>query len=284
MIPLPTNDEKPIATMRSVDFSYEVGTPVLQGITLDLWRGEHIALVGGNGSGKTTLAKHLNGLLKPTRGHVVVGGLETSKEPVSKLAKTVGYVFQNPDHQLFCPTVTEEVQFGPRNLGFSDSEIAQKTRHALELLTLDNVKMEAPMSLSLGDRRRVSIASVVATDPDVLVLDEPFTGLDSKEAKELMQVVKGINREGKTIILITHDMRVVAEHSERVILLTKGRLILDCRTEMAFSELNLLSDSGLTPPPAIKLAHRLFEYGVSTEVLTADELAEEISRLLGGVG
>ena len=282
MIPKPSIDDDLLAAFRDVDFTYEDGTEALRGITLDIWKGEHIALVGGNGSGKTTLAKHLNGLLTPTGGTVTVGGFDTCKEPVARLARTVGYVFQNPDHQLFCPTVADEVQFGPRNFGLSDSEIAEKTNRALEFMAIDHLKVEPPMSLSLGDRRRVSIASVIATDPEMIVLDEPFTGLDVKEAEELMRVVNGINREGKTIILITHDMRVVAEHSERVIVLAEGRLTLDCKTRKVFSESRLLRDSGLIPPPVSQLAHRLSEHGVSPETLTVNELAEEIARLMEG--
>ena len=282
MISKPSIGDERLAAFHDVDFTYEDGTEALRGITLDIWKGEHIALVGGNGSGKTTLAKHLNGLLRPTSGHVVVGGFDACKEPVARLARTVGYVFQNPDHQLFCPTVAEEVQFGPRNFGLPDSEIVERTNRALETMKLDHLKMEAPMSLSLGDRRRVSIASVIATDPEMIVLDEPFTGLDAKEADDLMMVVNDINREGRTIILITHDMRIVAEHSERVIVLAEGGLILDCKTRKAFSEASVLRNSGLTPPPVIQLAHSLSEYGVSPEVLTVDDLAQEIARLMEG--
>ena len=281
MIPNPSIGDERLASFRNVDFTYEDGTEALSDITLDIWKGQHVALVGGNGSGKTTLAKHLNGLLKPTNGHVIVGGVDTCEKPVAKLARTVGYVFQNPDHQLFRPTVVEEVQFGPRNFGLSDAEVVEKTERAIRMMMLDHLKDAPPMSLSLGDRRRVSIASVIAAEPEMIVLDEPFTGLDAKEAEELMRVVNSINRDGKTIILITHDMRVVAEHSERVIVMAEGRLMLDCKTRMAFTELNLLRESGLLPPPVCQLAHRLREYGVSPEVLTVAELAEEINRVLG---
>lgn len=280
MIPKPSIDDERLATFRKVNFSYEDGTEALHGVTLDIGKGEHIALVGGNGSGKTTLAKHLNGLLKPTHGQVMVGGLDTSREPVSRLAKRVGYAFQNPDHQLFCPTVEEEVRFGPKNLGFPDSDVAKKAEHALEVMSIEHLKAEAPLSLSLGDRRRVSIASVIAMDTEVIVLDEPTTGLDAKEARELMSVMNEMNREGKTIVLITHEMRIVAEHSERVIVLSHGRIVSDSKTRMAFSDIDLLRDSGLTPPPVAQLAHRLREYGVSPGALTVEELTEEIARIL----
>jgi energy-coupling factor transport system ATP-binding protein len=281
LIPLPTFDEEPIAALRNIDFSYDNGTEALQGVTLDIWRGEHIALVGGNGSGKTTLAKHLNGLLRPSRGRVFVKGKDTAKESVAALSRTVGYAFQNPDHQLFCPTVAEEVLFGPKNLGFAEAEAAEKADRALNMLSIDHLKGKAPLSLSLGDRRRVSVASVIAMDPEVLVLDEPSTGLDAREAAELMRALDGLNREGKTVILITHEMRLVAEHSERVVVMAHGQVSLDCRTRVAFSEPETLRQSGVIPPVAVQLAHRLHEFDVSPEVLTVDELAEEVARVWG---
>jgi len=281
LIPCPTADEGPIAAMRNVDFSYDDGTEALHSVTLDVWRGEHIALVGGNGSGKTTIAKLLNGLLRPSRGHVLVKGNDAAKESVAALSRTVGYAFQNPDHQLFCSTVAEEVLFGPKNLGFADAKAVEKADRALSLMSIGHLKDKAPLSLSLGDRRRVSVASVIAMDPEVLVLDEPSTGLDAGEAAELMRALDGLNQEGKTIILITHEMRLVAEHSERVLVMAHGHVVLDCRTRVAFSEPEALHESGLIPPAAIQLAHRLSDFGVSPEVLTVDELAEEVAKVWG---
>ncbi len=281
LIPLPTPDEEPIVSLHNVSYSYDDGTEALDGVTMDIWPGDHIALVGSNGSGKTTLAKHLNGLLRPGRGHVHVRGKDAGRESVAFLSRTVGYAFQNPDHQLFCPTVGEEALFGPKNIGFPDAVAAEKADRALKMLSIDHLRDEAPLSLSLGDRRRVSVASVIAMDPAVLVLDEPSTGLDAMEAAELMRALDILNKEGKTIVLITHEMRLVAEHSERVVVMADGHISLDCRTRVAFSELETLRQSGVVPPPVIQLANLLRDFGVSPEVLTADELAEEVARLWG---
>ncbi|UCE80503.1 MAG: ATP-binding cassette domain-containing protein [Methanobacteriota archaeon] len=280
MTVVPSTHGERLAAFENVNFSYEDGTEALRGITLDIRKGEQIALVGGNGSGKTTLAKHLNGLLKPTTGRVIVKGSDTRKEQVANLARIVGYVFQNPDHQLFCSTVAEEVRFGPMNFGLAEPEVERRTERALEIMTLERLKAEAPLSLSLGDRRRISIASVIAMAPEVIILDEPFTGLDAGEAESLMDVMREMNRQGTTIILITHDMRVVAEHSDRVIVLSHGRKVFDSKTRTAFSDLKLLRECGLIPPPAIQVAHHLREYGVSPEITTVEELADELARVL----
>ena len=281
MIPKADTDDERLAAYRDVDFSYEDGTEALRGITLDIWRGEHIALVGGNGSGKTTLAKHLNGLLRPTSGKVFVRGKDTKAETVAALSKTVGYAFQNPDHQLFCSTVADEVSFGPKNIGFSEDEAVKKAERAIELMAIGHLRDRAPLSLGLGDRRRVSIAAVIAMDPDILVLDEPSAGLDAMESSALMRVIDGLNRDGKTVILITHEMRLVAEHSERVLVMSQGKITLDCRTRLAFTDLDVLTSSVLMPPAVARLAHMLREQGVSPEVLTVTELAKEIARIWG---
>lgn len=282
MTPFQATDEAPIASLRNVYFTYDDGTEALRNVTLDIWRGEHIALVGGNGSGKTTLAKHLNGLLRPNKGSVSVRGRDTARESVAALSRTVGYAFQNPDHQLFCPTVEEEVLFGPKNLGFSDAEAADKADGALKMLSIEHLRENAPLSLSLGDRRRVSVASVIAMSPEVLVLDEPSTGLDAREAAELMLAVDTLNQKGTTVILITHEMRLVAEYSERVVVMEGGRISLDCGTRAAFSESEVLRDCGLVPPVPVQLAYRLRDLGVSPDVLTVEELADEVARVRGG--
>lgn len=278
MIPNPraAPQEEKVISARNLKFTYEGGVEALKGLNLDIRSGEYVAIVGGNGSGKTTLAKTFNGLLKPTGGSVLVNGRPTSGQKVAELAKVVGYAFQNPDHQLFCSSVEEEVRFGPQNLGYPDAEIRKKSERAIEAMSLGQLRTLAPLSLRLGERRRVSIASVIAMDPHVLILDEPTTGLDAGESLELMDKLARLNGEGKTIILITHDMKLVAEYAKRVIVMADGRMILDCESRGAFSDLTILKQSNLEPPPVTKLAHRLSEYGVQTEVVTPDELVSQI--------
>jgi len=250
----------------------------LKGVTIAVDRGEYVAVVGGNGSGKTTLAKHLNGLLRPTGGHVFVLGQEASSRTVAELARVVGYVFQNPDHQLFCRTVQDEVSFGPANMGLGEDEVRARADRAIEVMGLSEVRGAPPLSLPLGIRRRVSVASVIAMEPQVLVLDEPTTGLDAREAADLMAIVRRLNDAGSTIVLITHEMKLVAEHVNRVLVMADGRVVLDSDTRGAFSDLELLRRSNLLPPPVTQLAHKLSQIGVSRDVLTPEELVFEITR------
>ncbi|MEW5748159.1 MAG: ATP-binding cassette domain-containing protein [Candidatus Thermoplasmatota archaeon] len=283
MIPHPVPDgPECVLRLRNVKFTYESGIEALGGVNLSVDRGEYLAIVGGNGSGKTTLAKHMNGLLRPGSGEVLVLGAPASSRTVAELARVVGYVFQNPDHQLFCGTVQEEVAFGPSNLGLEPVEVRTRTEHAIDIMGLSHVKGRSPLSLSLGLRRRVSIASVIAMRPQVLVLDEPTTGLDAGEAKDLMSIVRVLNEEGSTIVLITHEMKLVAEHANRVVVMAGGRIVLDADTRGAFSDPTLLRSSKLLPPPVTLLAHKLAPMGVSKDVLTPEELVFELTR--GGVG
>lgn len=279
MIPSPGElPEDLMVSMRNVKFTYESGVEALKGVNLSIGRGEYLALVGGNGSGKTTLAKHMNGLLRPTSGKVSVTGTPASERTVAELARVVGYVFQNPDHQLFCGTVQDEVSFGPSNTGAAPEEVLRRAESAIQVMGLAHVRDKPPLSLTLGLRRKVSIASVVAMDPQVLVLDEPTTGLDAQEARELMGLVQSMNRDGKTIVLITHEMKLVAEHANRVVVMSEGRLVLDSDSRGVFSDPELLVHSKLLPPPVTLLAHRLSPLGVSRDVFTPEELAFELSR------
>lgn len=279
MIPFPEHDgNHQVLFLRNVKFTYESGVDALKGVTLELDSGEYIAIVGGNGSGKTTLAKHMNGLLRPSVGQVVVSGGDSSTMTSAQMARVVGYAFQNPDHQLFCGTVQEEVSFGPGNMGLPADEVKRRADSAIEVMGLSEVRGKPPLSLPLGLRRRVSIASVIAMDPKVLVFDEPTTGLDANEAAELMAIIRKLNGEGKAVVLITHEMKLVAEHANRVVVMAEGRIVLDSDTRGAFSDIELLKRSKLLPPPVTQLAHKLSQIGVSRDILTPQELVFELTR------
>lgn len=283
MIPQPVNNRgERIISTRDIKFTYENGPEALRGINLDIRSGEYVALVGGNGSGKTTLAKHMNGLLRPSSGSVEVMGKPARDRTVAELSRIVGYAFQNPDHQLFCSSVGDELAFGPRNFGCRPEEVRRRVEYALELMGLRGVRDEPPLSLSLGDRRKVSIGSVIAMDPKVLILDEPTMGLDASQSRDLMSVIRKLNDDGHTIILITHEMKLVAEHVDRVIVMAGGRTMLDTDAKGAFTDLAILGQSKLVPPPVSKLAHRLADHGVSKDVLSPEELVFELMRLRGG--
>lgn len=273
MIPAPASDSHDkVISLREVSFAYDGGLRALSGVSLDVKPGEYLAVVGGNGCGKTTLAKVITGLLRPRSGSVLISGRQARELTVAEIAREVGYAFQNPDHQLFCPTVIEEVQFGPRNMGFPEHEVQSKAARALEAMGIAELRDRAPFSLTLSARRRVSIASVIATDPKVLILDEPTTGLDAREMRDLMDSINRLNREGKTIVLITHDMKLVAEHARRVVVMSDGRIVLDSEVSGTFSDLDTLLRSRLVPPPVAQLAYRLTSFGVPRDVLSPQEL------------
>lgn len=282
MIPKPITDQgQRIVRLNDVKFCYEPGIDALRGVSLIVRSGEYIAIVGGNGSGKTTLAKHMNGLLRPRSGTVEVLGKDASKQSVAELSKVVGYAFQNPDHQLFCATVEEELAFGPQNLGCSHDEVWLRVDYAIEKMDLGRIRKSPPLTLSLGERRRISIASIIAMDPSVLVLDEPTTGLDASESADLMATIRKLNGDGRTIILITHEMKLVAEHANRVIVMADGHVLLDGDVRGAFSDIEILRQSRLVPPPVAQLAHRLADSGVSKDVTSPSEFVFELMRLRG---
>jgi energy-coupling factor transporter ATP-binding protein EcfA2 len=282
MIPGPrgTAYDKAISII-NLKFTYEGGVQALTGLSLEIGKGEYVAIVGGNGSGKTTLAKNIIGLLRPTSGVVFVQGTPTNKQKVSSLARIVGYVFQNPDHQLFCSTVLEEVEFGPRNLGYPEKELEAHVRWALEAMDLVQVKDKAPFSLTLSERRRVSIASVNAMDPQVLIFDEPTTGLDMRESDALMSSIRKLNTEGRTIVLITHDMKLVAKNARRVVVMSEGKVVLDSDPVGVFYDLDALLRSKLVPPPVVRLVYRLSAQGVPRDVLSPEELVSRLMAMRG---
>ncbi|WP_456423066.1 energy-coupling factor ABC transporter ATP-binding protein [Thermococcus sp.] len=239
--------------VENLHFAYN-GREVIKGV--DLTFGEEIlALVGPNGSGKTTLAKHFNGLLKPTRGRILVDGMDTREHTIAELSRKVGYVFQNPEHMFFEETVFREVAFGPKNLGVSEKEIEERVRWSLKAVGLEGFEERTPYSLSGGEKQRLAIACVLAMKPKYLILDEPTTGLDLKAEKRVVEVIRSLRRKGHGVMLITHDMDLVLELAERVVLLSGGRKVFDGPVE-EFFKLDL-ERYGLEMPELLLLAERL---------------------------
>ena len=259
--------------VEDVAYTYEDGTTALSGVDLTLSPGDFVALLGPNGSGKTTLAKHLDGLLKPTKGRVRVEHKDTRTTPVAELARLVGYIFQNPDHQIFAPTVREEIAFGPRVQGLPASVVDQRVVDALERFGLMPYADLPPALLGFGQRRQVALAAVIATEPKVLILDEPAGGLDERSRRELMQVVAAFNALGRTVVLITHDMRLVAEYARRAVVLLAGRVLFDGTPHALFTRPDILAQAGLTLPPVTQLANRLSSDGMIPGVLSTAEFA-----------
>ncbi|MGQ4834655.1 MAG: energy-coupling factor ABC transporter ATP-binding protein [Candidatus Asgardarchaeia archaeon] len=257
---------------------YKGNIEALKGISLEIQPGEFVGLLGQNGSGKTTLAKHFNGLLKPTKGNVYIKGINTKKASVAQLSKIVGYVFQNPDHMLFGRTVFEEISFGLKNLGVPKEEWESKVKAAMEALDLTDVPLnKSPHFLSLGQRHRVAIADVLVLDPEVLVLDEPTTGLDYKRCHQLMRTIDNLNKElGKTVIIISHDVALLAEYVDKIIILKDGKLLAEGPTREILSQPELLIKSNLVPPQITLLAEKLSDLGVPKNIIKSEELSKFI--------
>jgi len=265
------NRNQNIIEVRDLWYQYTEDIVALRGVTLDIADGDFVAVIGQNGSGKTTLAKHFNGLYRPTKGQVIVEGRDTKDTPVSELAQAVGFVFQNPDHQIFCATTREEVAFGPRNLGLEGSALEERVEGALAYFGLTEFAESPPAVLGFGTRRKISIASVYSMRPRLLVLDEPTTGLDWKSAMALMALVQDLNRRGHTIVLITHDMKIVCEFAPRSLVLREGRVLMYDDTRTVFKHSEILKDTQIEPPQITELAKKMVPVGMPDDVLTVEE-------------
>jgi len=240
-----------------LEHTYPSGVEALKGADLDIHEGEIIAVVGQNGSGKTTLVKHFNGLLMPTGGEIDVEGAPTSEQGVFNLGKKVGYVFQNPDHQIFSETVFEEVSYSLRLREMDDETIKMRVEEALAAVGLTGMEDADPFSMTKSGRQRVAVASVLAIKPDVLILDEPTTGLDHREQRNMMNLVREMNARGSTIIFVTHHMWVVAEYADRVFVVKDGQILLEGTTREIFAQEEVLRDAYLRPPQLVRLSNRL---------------------------
>jgi energy-coupling factor transport system ATP-binding protein len=272
---------EPILEVSDLVFWYEdEARPVLRGLDLAVPRGEFLTLVGANGSGKTTLTKHFNGLLRPRRGLVRVSGVDAGDRPVGELARHVGYLFQNPEQQIFSPTVRQEVAFGPKNLGVGSAEMEAKVESALERFRLTDVADSPPAVLGYGLRRRVTLASLAAMAPPVLVLDEPTVGLDARGLQETFDWLAELQAKGHTIVLVTHEMALAAEHADRVVAMSEGQIIAAAPPAELFQQRALLSRALLVAPPVLELARALKPLGLKGDSLTVDSFAEEYAVLM----
>jgi energy-coupling factor transport system ATP-binding protein len=262
-------ESKVLLEVENVSFAYPDGPKVLDEISLRIGPGEFLAIVGQNGSGKTTLAKMTVGLIAPDAGSIRLDGRDRASLRPAETAQQIGYVFQNPDHQIFAPTVEEEVKFGPRNFGLEDAEIERRCDEVLRAVALDTHRGSDPFLLSKGQRQRLAVASVLALRPRLLILDEPTTGLDYREQRKMMTLVRDLNRGGVAIVMITHAPWLVAEYAHRVVLLRAGRKLFDGPVREFFIEDELLRASSFQPPEVTTLGRRF-----GTIALSAAELAD----------
>ncbi|HSL46112.1 MAG TPA: ABC transporter ATP-binding protein [Anaerolineales bacterium] len=259
--------------IKNLHFTYPSGLEALRGISLSIESGEQVAIVGQNGAGKTTLAKHLNGLLQPTHGQILIGDWDTTKHSVAKLASQVGYVFQNPDEQLFSKNVGVEVGFGPRNLGFDDERVEALVQDALALTELSDTTETNPYDLSATWRKMVAIASIISMDTDIVVFDEPTTGQDAANVARIANVIAELRKRGKTVITITHDIDFCAENFERVIAMSQGQILLDGKANDVLGQEEILATTYVEPPQLTRLGKRL---GLRKTVRNQEEFLAEL--------
>lgn len=267
--------------IEDVYFTYPNGVDALKGVSLEIQDSEFIAIMGQNGAGKTTLVKHINGLLKPAKGTVMVDDLETTKVSVATLARKVGFVFQNPDHQLFSETVEEEISFALKNFGYDESTINERVNWALNLLDLTEYRKVSPFMLSGGERKRVALASVLAWDPKIVILDEPTIGQDNQQKERLRQFIIQLNLEGKTVIIVTHDIEFVAECKPRVILMAQGKILAQGEAEKILTDSELVNQASVVLPQVAQLFVGLKSKGFPTEVIDVYEAAKILLERLG---
>jgi len=270
-----------IINASDVKYSYvgeEKITFALTGVTMRVGKGEFVAIIGHNGSGKSTFAKHINALYLPEDGSVVVDGMDTADEKnVWEIRRRAGMVFQNPDNQMVATIVEEDVAFGPENIGVPPKEIRQRVDEALEIVDMTEYKERAPHMLSGGQKQRVAIAGVLAMHPEIIVFDEPTAMLDPEGRGEVMETAKMLNKQGKTIVFITHYM-VEALEADRVFVMMGGAMIANASPREIFANQDVLKEAGLMPPPHIELYHRLKNegYDVGKCPLTIDELVRNL--------
>jgi energy-coupling factor transport system ATP-binding protein len=269
-----------VIEVENLRFRYPNGVEALKGVSLVIKNGEFVAIMGQNGAGKTTLVKHFNGLLKPSEGTVRVDGVETTKTSVAALARNAGFVFQNPDHQLFSETVEEEISFALKNFGFDEETIEKRITWALNLLGLVQYRKTSPFLLSGGERKRVALASVLAWNPETLILDEPTIGQDYQQKEKLRQFIVQMQAQGKTVVIVTHDVEFVAECNPRVVLMKEGAVVADGEGREILTTPEVLAQSSIVLPQIAQIFMKLAPLGFPKNVIDVYEAKEIVLKQL----
>ncbi len=243
-----------IIETKNISYHYPDGTEALEKVNFKAEEGEIVALLGPNGAGKSTLFLHFNGILKPVSGTISIDGDDVSydKKNLLKIRQKIGIVFQNPDDQLFAPTVMEDVAFGPMNMGLSNEKVEERVKEALKRVSMEGVEHKAPHHLSGGEKKKVAIAGILAMRPKIMVLDEPTSGLDPKGASQIMGILYELNREGMTIVISTHDVDMVPLYASKVYIMSEGRIIKEGNPEDVFKDVKTIREANLRLP---RIAH-----------------------------
>lgn len=278
----PATGRSPFAVdVSGAGYVYPTGNVVaLSGVDLRVEHGEILGIIGQNGSGKTTLTKLFNSLLKPTTGSVLVDGVLTSERTVQEMSRHIGYVFQNPNHQLFARTVRAELEFGPRNIEMPEEEIAESVAHAIEFFGLEDVVEEHPYRVSFPIRKLVGIASVVTMKPSIIVFDEPSTGQDHHTTQIINRLMRRLRDEGSTVVCVSHDMPLLADVVERVIVMKSTEIIADASPREVFTDKALMARTNLQPPQVTEIALQTIVPLGGPIALTTGELAEDVTSRL----
>ena len=283
---------EPILRVDHLTHTYSAGTPfqrsAVEDLSLDILRGEFLGIIGHTGSGKSTLIQHLNGLLKPTSGKILLNGQDIWAEPkkIRRVRFQVGLVFQYPEYQLFEETVYKDVAFGPKNMGLDSGEIDRRVRQSIHAVGLgDEVLERSPFALSGGQKRRVAIAGVMAMEPEVLILDEPTAGLDPRGCEDILSLLRKYHADrGSTVVLVSHSMDEIARNAQRIIVLDRGGVCMSGTPRQVFAHARELEAVGLDVPQVTKIAHALYEKGVKIDpsVYTVEALRSQLLALKGG--
>lgn len=269
-------------SIKNLNYTYPDGTHALKNVNMEILKGQKVAIMGPNGAGKSTLFSHLNGLTEPTSGHIELDGevMKYDKKTLLEVRQKVGIVFQDPNDQLFAPTVKEDVAFGPMNLGLSYEEVEKRVNEALELVGMEKFRDKTPHHLSGGQQKRVAIAGIVAMRPEIMILDEPTAGLDPEGVDKVLDILNDLNKEGMSIVISSHDIEMVNGFAEKIFVLNEGEILASGDKHDIFSNKELLKTAHLKAPITTEILYRLKEkgYDVDTTKITIDEVVEEITR------
>ncbi len=270
-------------SIKNLSYVYPDGTRALNNVNMDIEKGQKVAIMGPNGAGKSTLFAHFNGLTEPTSGYLELEGkrMQYDKKSLLEIRQKVGIVFQDPNDQLFAPTVKEDVAFGPMNLGLSLDEVEKRVEESLKMVGMEGYEEKTPHHLSGGQQKRVAIAGIVAMRPEIMILDEPTAGLDPQGVDEVLNILNELNEEGMTIVISSHDIEMVNSFAQKIFVLNEGEIIDDGDTHKIFSDKELLKTAHLKAPVTTEILYALKEkgYNVDTTKIGLDEIINEIENM-----
>jgi cobalt/nickel transport system ATP-binding protein len=270
-------------SIKNLSYTYPDGTRALKNVNMEIFKGEKVAIMGPNGAGKSTLFSHFNGLTEPTSGYLELDGkkMEYDKNTLLEVRQKVGIVFQDPNDQLFAPTVKEDVAFGPMNLGLDYEEVEKRVDEALELVGMKQFKDKTPHHLSGGQQKRVAIAGIIAMRPEIMILDEPTAGLDPQGVDQVLTILNNLNKDGMSIVISSHDIEMVNGFAEKIFVLNEGEILASGDRHEIFSDKELLKKAHLKAPITTEILYQLKDKGfeVDTTKINIDEVVDEIIKI-----